>query len=72
MGRLFSIEWGRKYGIRIYLDLHALPGSQNGWVRLAVMFVLLFLTMVDRIILEKVRPNSIDDPWYQSSVLIRW
>lgn len=27
------IQWGRKYGIRIYLDLHALPGSQNGWVR---------------------------------------
>lgn len=27
-----SIEWGRKYGIRIFLDLHALPGSQNGWV----------------------------------------
>lgn len=27
-----SIQWGRKYGIRIYLDLHALPGSQNGWV----------------------------------------
>lgn len=28
----FSIQWARKYGIRIYLDLHALPGSQNGWV----------------------------------------
>ncbi|KAF8739527.1 hypothetical protein AX14_009299 [Amanita brunnescens Koide BX004] len=28
---LKAIEWGRKYGIRIYLDLHALPGSQNGW-----------------------------------------
>lgn len=26
------IQWGRKYGIRIYLDLHALPGSQNAWV----------------------------------------
>ncbi|TFK22532.1 exo-beta-1,3-glucanase [Coprinopsis marcescibilis] len=23
------VEWARKYGIRIYLDLHALPGSQN-------------------------------------------
>ncbi|KAJ7250042.1 glycoside hydrolase superfamily [Mycena haematopus] len=26
------IQWGRKYGIRIFLDLHALPGSQNGWI----------------------------------------
>jgi glucan 1,3-beta-glucosidase len=30
---LKAIEWARKYGIRINLDLHALPGSQNGWVR---------------------------------------
>ncbi|KAF8228078.1 glycoside hydrolase [Tricholoma matsutake] len=29
---LKAIQWARKYGIRIYLDLHALPGSQNGWV----------------------------------------
>ncbi|KAL5490260.1 hypothetical protein ACEPAI_5093 [Sanghuangporus weigelae] len=28
---LKAIEWARKYGIRINLDLHALPGSQNGW-----------------------------------------
>ncbi|KAF8874014.1 glycoside hydrolase family 5 protein [Mucidula mucida] len=28
---LKAIEWCRKYGVRIYLDLHALPGSQNGW-----------------------------------------
>ena len=27
-----SIEWARKYGLRIYLDIHGLPGSQNGWV----------------------------------------
>ncbi|BEI87920.1 uncharacterized protein CcaverHIS019_0106380 [Cutaneotrichosporon cavernicola] len=26
-----AISWGRKYGIRILLDLHSLPGSQNGW-----------------------------------------
>ena len=26
-----AIQWARKYGIRINLDLHALPGSQNGW-----------------------------------------
>ncbi|KAK8130847.1 beta-glucosidase 6 [Apiospora sp. TS-2023a] len=25
------IEWCRKHGIRVNLDLHALPGSQNGW-----------------------------------------
>lgn len=28
---LRGIEWARKYGLRINLDLHALPGSQNGW-----------------------------------------
>ncbi|KAF9532305.1 exo-beta-1,3-glucanase [Crepidotus variabilis] len=28
---LKAIKWARKYGIRINLDLHALPGSQNGW-----------------------------------------
>ena len=26
-----AIGWARKYGLRINLDLHALPGSQNGW-----------------------------------------
>ncbi|KAH6903619.1 exo-beta-1,3-glucanase [Coprinopsis sp. MPI-PUGE-AT-0042] len=24
------VEWARKYGLRIYLDLHAVPGGQNG------------------------------------------
>ncbi|KAK7943081.1 beta-glucosidase 6 [Apiospora aurea] len=28
---LRAIEWCRKYGLRVKLDLHALPGSQNGW-----------------------------------------
>lgn len=28
---LKAIKWARKYGIRINLDLHSLPGSQNGW-----------------------------------------
>ena len=28
---LLAIEWARKYGIRINLDFHSLPGSQNGW-----------------------------------------
>ncbi|TKA50078.1 hypothetical protein B0A53_06463 [Rhodotorula sp. CCFEE 5036] len=28
---LKAIEWARKYGLRINLDLHSLPGSQNGW-----------------------------------------
>ncbi|KAF8969936.1 exo-beta-1,3-glucanase [Flammula alnicola] len=28
---LKAIQWARKYGLRINLDLHALPGSQNGW-----------------------------------------
>ncbi|CAG8203684.1 unnamed protein product [Penicillium olsonii] len=28
---LRSIEWARKYGLRVKLDIHGLPGSQNGW-----------------------------------------
>ena len=28
---LRAIEYARKYGLRVNLDLHALPGSQNGW-----------------------------------------
>ncbi|TFK33882.1 hypothetical protein BDQ12DRAFT_400273 [Crucibulum laeve] len=25
------LDWARKYGLRVYLDLHAMPGSQNGY-----------------------------------------
>ncbi|KAI0322258.1 glycoside hydrolase [Amylostereum chailletii] len=28
---LKAINWARKYGIRINLDFHSVPGSQNGW-----------------------------------------
>ncbi|BGP44003.1 hypothetical protein JCM10450v2_008219 [Rhodotorula kratochvilovae] len=28
---LKAIEWARKYGLRVNLDFHALPGSQNGY-----------------------------------------
>lgn len=28
---LRGIEWARKHGLRINLDVHGLPGSQNGW-----------------------------------------
>ncbi|KAF9305945.1 hypothetical protein BGZ91_008663, partial [Linnemannia elongata] len=28
---LRGIEWARKYGIRVMVELHAAPGSQNGW-----------------------------------------
>lgn len=28
---LRGIEWARKYGIRVNLDLHSVPGGQNGW-----------------------------------------
>ena len=28
---LRAIEWARQCGLRVNLDLHALPGSQNGW-----------------------------------------
>lgn len=31
------IGWARKYGLRIYLDLHTVPGSQNGTWCLLVM-----------------------------------
>ncbi|KAH7103865.1 glycoside hydrolase [Auriculariales sp. MPI-PUGE-AT-0066] len=28
---LKAFEWARKYGLRVNLDLHTIPGSQNGW-----------------------------------------
>ena len=28
---LRGIEWARRYGLRVKLDLHGMPGSQNGW-----------------------------------------
>lgn len=28
---LRGIEWCRKHGLRVNLDLHGVPGSQNGW-----------------------------------------
>ncbi|KAF9269496.1 glycoside hydrolase [Marasmius fiardii PR-910] len=28
---LKAIQWSRKYGLRINLDLHTVPGSQNDW-----------------------------------------
>ncbi|KAI9810855.1 MAG: hypothetical protein M1826_003444 [Phylliscum demangeonii] len=28
---LRGLEWARAHGLRVNLDLHALPGSQNGW-----------------------------------------
>ncbi|KAF8429655.1 glycoside hydrolase superfamily [Tirmania nivea] len=28
---LRAIEWCRKYGLRVKLDLHAVPGGANGW-----------------------------------------
>ena len=28
---LRAIEWARESGLRVNLDLHAVPGSQNGW-----------------------------------------
>jgi glucan 1,3-beta-glucosidase len=26
-----ALNWARKYGLRVNLDLHTAPGSQNGW-----------------------------------------
>lgn len=34
--RLFG--WCRKYGIRVYLDLHTIPGSQNGRLTSSILF----------------------------------
>ncbi|KAM0747523.1 glycoside hydrolase [Meredithblackwellia eburnea MCA 4105] len=28
---LKALEWARKYGLRVNIDLHAIPGSQNGY-----------------------------------------
>lgn len=28
---LLAFQWARKYGIRVNLDLHTTPGSQNGY-----------------------------------------
>ncbi|OCF39284.1 glucan 1,3-beta-glucosidase [Kwoniella heveanensis CBS 569] len=28
---LKALKWCRKYGLRVNLDLHAVPGSENGW-----------------------------------------
>lgn len=28
---LKALSWARKYGLRVNLDLHAVPGSQNGY-----------------------------------------
>ncbi|KAI0829201.1 glycoside hydrolase [Trametes gibbosa] len=28
---LLAFRWARKYGLRIYLELHTVPGSQNGY-----------------------------------------
>lgn len=28
---LRGIEWARKYGLRVNVDLHSAPGGQNGW-----------------------------------------
>jgi aryl-phospho-beta-D-glucosidase BglC (GH1 family) len=34
------LQWARKYGIRVNLDLHTIPGSQNGmWQGASLMFV---------------------------------
>ena len=27
---LKALEWARKYGLRVNIDLHTIPGSQNG------------------------------------------
>ncbi|KAG8905076.1 hypothetical protein FRB99_000724 [Tulasnella sp. 403] len=40
---LKAFKWARKYGIRINLDLHAVPGSQNGYNHSGKMGMINFL-----------------------------
>ncbi|KAF8322657.1 glycoside hydrolase [Clavulina sp. PMI_390] len=40
---LKALEWARKYGIRINLDLHTIPGSQNGFNHSGRLGVINFL-----------------------------
>lgn len=36
------LQWARKYGIRVNLDLHTIPGSQNGmWQGASLMLCIL-------------------------------
>ena len=44
---LRGIEWARKYGLRVKLDLHGLPGSQNGWNHSGRASVVRFLSGSD-------------------------
>lgn len=32
---LLALQWARKYGLRVYLEIHTAPGSQNGTVPLS-------------------------------------
>lgn len=43
---LKAIGWARKYGIRINLDFHAVPGSQNGWNHSGKLGIINFLNGV--------------------------
>ncbi|KAL8277511.1 hypothetical protein RQP46_010066 [Phenoliferia psychrophenolica] len=43
---LKAIEWARKYGLRVNLDLHAVPGSQNGYNHSSKLGTLNFLNGV--------------------------
>lgn len=53
--RLFG--WARKYGIRVNLHLHTIPGSQNG-----TSYIFFVVTMVDHAFrlqpLRQARPNQ--------------
>lgn len=41
---LRAIEWARKYGLRIKLDLHSVPGGANGWNHSGRLGVMNWLT----------------------------
>lgn len=43
---LKAFDWARKYGIRILLDLHATPGSQNGYDKFYCMHRLVLTSLV--------------------------
>ena len=44
---LRAIEWARKYGLRVKLDLHSVPGGANGWNHSGRLGVMNWLNGVD-------------------------
>lgn len=74
---LKGIGWARKYGLRVLLDFHAVPGSQNGWNHSGRQGVIGFLNGTDGIINAERTLNYMrdfatffSDPSYSNVVTI--